>query len=323
MPRIGGEADKFGNRYESLWTVDAALDLVDGEWSDLIVEPIGDEGAGIEFVRTDHSRGQEYHSIKRQQGDGNWTISRLTKRQDPTGRSILGDLVRKIQEGKVGVFSSGTSASDLEEVIEYSKASDSIAEFYRRLNQSARRSGGFVECIVPICGDDQAAYDALKRLRVRTKNEPELTRDVGRRIRSLFQMDNGASVDATAVRLLIGDFVTGRLGQRLTAESVLAELTAHGVLRSQLAGDETVGERIRQLSRAHLGEVNAQLINQEKIPRRESATASTVLLERAKSVMLEGVAGGGKELRPGASARATHGAGYPMPCDPLGSAHRG
>ena len=25
MPRSGGEADKLGNRYEGLWTVDAAL----------------------------------------------------------------------------------------------------------------------------------------------------------------------------------------------------------------------------------------------------------------------------------------------------------
>ena len=294
MPRIGGEADKFGNRYESLWTVDAALDLVDGEWSDLIVEPIGDEGAGIEFVRTDHSRGQEYHSIKRQQGDGNWTIIRLTKRQDPTGRSILGDLVRKIQEGNVGVFSSGTSASDLEELIVCAKSSNSIDEFHQRLNQSARRSGEFVEKFVPVCGDDEAAYDALKRLRVRTKNEPELTRDVERRIRSLFQMGNGQPLDAPMVRLLIGDFVTGRLGQRLTAESFFAELTDHGVLRSQLAGDTAVGDRMRQLNHAHLREVNAQLINRTRISRQESAAATTALLDRDKSVMIEGVGGGGK-----------------------------
>ena len=31
MPRPGGEADKLGNRYEGLWVVDAALDLIDDE----------------------------------------------------------------------------------------------------------------------------------------------------------------------------------------------------------------------------------------------------------------------------------------------------
>ena len=52
MPRPGGEADKLGNRYEGLWVVDAALDLIYGEYVDLVVEAIGDEAAGVEFFRT-------------------------------------------------------------------------------------------------------------------------------------------------------------------------------------------------------------------------------------------------------------------------------
>ena len=28
MPRAGGEADKLGNRYEAIWTVDRLLDLL-------------------------------------------------------------------------------------------------------------------------------------------------------------------------------------------------------------------------------------------------------------------------------------------------------
>ena len=91
MPRPGGEADKLGNRYESLWVVDAALDLIDGEYVDIVVAAIGDEAAGVEFFRTTSSSTHEYHSLKRQQADGNWTISRLgarkaTVRQKHTGR---------------------------------------------------------------------------------------------------------------------------------------------------------------------------------------------------------------------------------------------
>ena len=56
MPRPGGEADKLGNRYEGLWVVDAALDLIDGEFVDLVVEAVGDEAAGVEFFRTNFSR---------------------------------------------------------------------------------------------------------------------------------------------------------------------------------------------------------------------------------------------------------------------------
>ena len=64
MPRTGGEADKFGNRYEGLWVVDAALDLIDGEFVDLVVEAVGDEAAGVEFFRTTSSGIREYHSSR-------------------------------------------------------------------------------------------------------------------------------------------------------------------------------------------------------------------------------------------------------------------
>ena len=85
MPRPGGEADKFGNRYESLWAVDAVLDLIGSQYVALTFEPLGDEAAGVEFFATNQSGTHEYHSIKRQQADGNWTINRLTQREGPRG----------------------------------------------------------------------------------------------------------------------------------------------------------------------------------------------------------------------------------------------
>ena len=169
MPRTGGEADKFGNRYESLWVVDAALDIIDGEYVDLVVEAVGDEAAGVEFFRTNPSGTREYHSVKRQQADGNWTISRLTQGKPPSGRSILGDLIQKVQAGAVGVFSSGTSASDLVKLLESALPSESHEEFQTRISGNARLSGRFYKSIVPICGDEEAAYFALRHLRVRTK----------------------------------------------------------------------------------------------------------------------------------------------------------
>ncbi|MYK35236.1 MAG: hypothetical protein F4045_09085, partial [Chloroflexi bacterium] len=144
MPRLGGEADKFGNRYESLWAVDAVLDLVDDEqYVEITFEAIGDEAAGVEFFRTTRSGAREYHSIKRQQPDGNWTISRLAQEISPGGRSILRDLTRKIETGAEGVFSSGTSATELEELTERARASDSIQEFRQRISGSGQLSGRF------------------------------------------------------------------------------------------------------------------------------------------------------------------------------------
>ena len=274
--------------------VDAALDLIDGEYVDLVVEAIGDEAAGVEFFGTTTSGTREYHSIKRQQADGNWTISRLAQGKPPSGRSILGDLVQKVQEGAVGVFSSGTSASELVKLLENARPSESHEEFQARIGGNAHLSGCFYKSIVPLCGDVEAAYFALRHLRVRTKLETDLTKDIERRIRSMFRMQTGAPPDTTAVRLLMGDFATSKLGTRLTADSFLSHLSGHGILLSPLSGHGTAGTQMQKLNRMYLREVDALLINRAEINREESAAAYSALLDHGKSVMLEGTAGGGK-----------------------------
>lgn len=295
MPRPGGEADKFGNRYEGVWTVDAALDVIEGEYVELVVEGIGDEDAGVEFYRTDSHNAREYHSIKRQHSRGNWTISLLTKRDTSNGRSILGDLLQKARLGYDGAFSSGTSATELEELIRHTTVSDSLEELEERLKGNPRLSAHFDDRITPICeGDAVMAHALLRRIRVRTKNEPELKNDVERRIRAMFRRGDGLPIDATAVRLLIGDFLLDRLGTFLTKDLFLSFLSERDIKSSRLAGDENVGNRMRVLNEAYIQEIDALLINRTEIEREESIIACRTLLGGNKSVMLEGQAGGGK-----------------------------
>ena len=294
MPRTGGEADKLGNRYEILWVVDAALDLIDGEFVEFVFEAIGDEAAGVEFYRTQESGIREYHSIKRQQGGGNWTINSLTRREGASGRTILGDLVQKIQQGAEAVFSSGTSAKDLDELIEGARADSSLEDFENRIRRSARLSGAFQDKLAPVCGSAEAAYDALRHLEVRTKNESTLRKDVERRVRSTFRMGSGEPVNVRATQLLMADFAVDNLGVRLNADSFLSFLTDQGIVRSRLAGDATVRESINRLNSMYLAEVDRALINAAEIGRGESESAYAALLDTGKSVMLEAAAGGGK-----------------------------
>ena len=295
MPRPGGEADKFGNRYESLWVVDAVLDVIEGEYVTLVAEAIGDEDAGVEFYRTNSLNVREYHSIKRQHSRGNWTVSRLTQGDPSSGRSILGDLLQKARQGCNCVFSSGTSATELEELIENAVASDSFEILEERLRRSGSLSGAFKDRIVPICDNDtEMAYTLLRRLVVRTKNESELKKDVERRIRSMCRMGSGGPVDPTAIRLLMSDFVADKLGTALNANSFLSYLSEHDVKPSLLLGDVAIGQRMRILNKSYLREIDALLINRTEIDREESAVALAALLSFNKSVMLEGEAGGGK-----------------------------
>ncbi len=293
MPRSGGEADKLGNRYEGLWAVHAALDLIDGQYVDLTIEAIGDEAAGVEFVRTKRSGALEYHSIKRQQGKGNWTLSRLVEK-GRTGRSILRDLMAKVDSGAEGVFSSGTSASELERLIDESSATESFDDFGARIEQNAMLSGQFVKYVVPICGSKHRAWSALRRLCVRTVNEAMLRATVETRVRALLRAADGRRVDPQAANLLIGDFLTDNLGRRLTGEAVLDDLAAHGLSRSRLVGDADVRGQIQRRNRSHSEDVRSRLINRDQIIRDEAATALDALLEQRKSVVLEGAAGSGK-----------------------------
>ena len=53
MPRAGGEADKLGNYYEGVWTVDSLLDLLPGDALSLQAEPFDSASSeGIEFIKT-------------------------------------------------------------------------------------------------------------------------------------------------------------------------------------------------------------------------------------------------------------------------------
>jgi hypothetical protein len=69
-PRAGGEADKFGNRYEGVWTARQLLYVLSGRINSITVEEPGGPGAGVEFIlrRGDNT---EAHQCKRQHGTAN------------------------------------------------------------------------------------------------------------------------------------------------------------------------------------------------------------------------------------------------------------
>lgn len=293
MPRRGGEADKLGYRYESLWTVDAVLDLLYGHFTQIVVERVGDEAAGIEFVATTPSGEQEEHSVKRQQSEGNWTISRLAQ-STPNGRSLLGDLLVRASVGANVVFSSGTSATQLEELTDRARGSDSFEEFQRNIGQSKNLLDQFRNHIVPLLSDPEAAYAALRRLCVRVKNESTLRKDVELRIRLSLRTDDTRPTDGPAMRRLVAELVNERLGQRLTPATVLDALESEGIVPLHLRGDAATALQIGKLNELHLADAERLLINDAPIPRQEAEQAVEALVEHGKSVMLEGGAGSGK-----------------------------
>ena len=86
MPRPGGEADKLGNHFEAVWTVNVVLDVFDGISSAITVEPPGDVSLGVEFYVEGADGSRQFHSVKRQKTGGDWCIADLCA-HNATGRS--------------------------------------------------------------------------------------------------------------------------------------------------------------------------------------------------------------------------------------------
>ena len=81
MPLPGGQTDKVGNRYESRWTVFALLEVLEGKFDSIRLEPPGFAGDGVEFWLRKGSH-VEYHQVKRQDvAEGRWTLNSLQQKQ--------------------------------------------------------------------------------------------------------------------------------------------------------------------------------------------------------------------------------------------------
>ena len=133
----------------------------------------------------------------------------------------------------------------------------------------------FTARIIPMCGNDETAYAVLQHLDVRTKREQDLIRDVERRARMMFRTRSERPTDPTAIRVLIAECVIGKLGMRLTAGSFLEYLDQHDYMLWRLAGNATTNQRIQQLKRLYLNDVE----NYSSTVQRSSANRAWPLMQ--------------------------------------------
>ncbi len=241
MPRLGGESEKLGARFEGVWTVDSILDLIVGRATTLTVEPLHDS-EGIEFVLTASGGMSFFHSVKRQTTDREWSLSALTR---PTGqqvaKNILGDLIAKVRASRNhhAVFVSSTGANTLREVTERAWRSLDSDLFQENIASSGDLLRQYRTYILPLFDKDhKEAFDGLRHLRVVLINEAELIRRVEDRIESILVPASDIAQWPTAARLHIAELVLNRLGQPLDAESVWAFLETVDLRRKPLTVSE-------------------------------------------------------------------------------------
>ena len=294
MPRAGGEADKLGNRYEGIWTVDGLVSVLTGEVQGISVEPL-DRALGVEFILRLNDGGKEFHSAKRQTTQMVWSMRQLAAPNEQ-GRSIIGDLVAKVTAGPNhrAAFVSSTTANDLETLREAAELAADATNFEARLKQNGRLLGEAQVNLLPLLQDFATMWNVLRRMRVVGFTEPELIRRVDQRIRYTLYRPDGAPLDAEAVRLALGEAVLGWLGTEVTSDTVRSYLAERGWRERDWQRDTTLQELVRKRNEAYAALVEAELIHGTAIPRKEAADAIALLTGAQCDVAIVGAAGLGK-----------------------------
>lgn len=295
MTRPGGVADKLGNEYEGLWTASALLDVLDGEFDGLVVEPISEEGDGVEYLLTGSSA-HEYYSIKRRRSDGReWSPAALLNEKALNGRSVIGDLFAKLalSDSTSAVFAYGTSASRFREITDRARNAPDDQTFEKLIAGSDQLSADFHDRIQPaLVFAGLVPRDALGRLRLKTADDATLRASLEQRIRARFRMRASTNIDSLLVQAVLADLILANFGRRITANEIWSALDEHDIVARAWGPGER--ERIESITDAFLSSVEALSINGNSIPRTVAQDVSSAILAEAKWVMIEGAAGAGK-----------------------------
>lgn len=315
MPRTGGESDKLGNRYESLWTVHNLMDVLAGEAVALEPESF-QESTGIEFIKTLQDSTQEFHSVKRQRAVNGWTLYALTGLGE-NGRSVLKDLFDKLDDkiSSAVVFVSATIHSQAYELWDRAQRCHTPEEFEHQLTSDKGLHEDFNKYILPLCDNDLA--NALKRfraLRFEPIGEHVLRRHIETNARRLLYRIDGNLVNGTEVVLKLADFIYDSLGRRLVEADVRSELERHGYYLQDWARDSHVVGQVGNLNSRYLRHVEGDMVLGRSIPRDDAAIVARALQEKEGELaqLVVGVAGLGKSCVLAQTIRHLESAGIPL-----------
>lgn len=286
MPLPGGASDKSGNRYELLWTVVNMATVLSGEAGSISLEPVGDDGQGVEFTVTAPT-GTEYHQVKRQRtGRGYWSLRALQV------EGVLGHFYQKLdaQTAKT-VFVSTHAAHPLDELADRARSASSWKEFESWFLASDEWSKNFNDLHQrwgSLSGEE--SYERLKRVRVVTISERELGELAHAKLGLLIDGDPANATDVLA------QFALNQIHQTLTAEDMRQHLRQRGFHRQTWADDNQVADAIAQLNQMYRASIRSRGIGGNNIPRHETRQLVGYFHDDStrKAALVTGTAGVGK-----------------------------
>lgn len=298
-PRAGGEAAKFGTRFEGRWTVRTLLDPLFGQVERLTVEAVDEEAESVEFFAI--VGGIEHgHQVKRQRGQSaNWSMAILGS------EGILTDAAAHIAAGRQFHFVSMLPALELEQLSDVARRSDGYAAFSAHLSALSRQLRLAFADLAAEWGGDEGAYERLRSVYAWKPDEKQLQSDNLRAAEWLF----GGSPDAAVA--VLGEIVLDNLGTPLTSEWLWAELKRRGVSRNPLYDDRTLTTLVGEQTERWLHSVKRELLV-PPIERAESGEAVALLQASPEPLLVVGGAGFGKSAVVADVVERLRAAGWPV-----------
>ena len=292
----GGKWDKLGNRYESLWIVDALLSVLRGDAISITVEPLLDEGEGVDFIKELKDGTRDHVSVKRQNTANLWSLADLTRPKGETRRSMLGDLFnRLVDRGTRATFVSQTTANTLLNVCEKAKQSTSSRLFEEGVGTSEDLRTQVERCLIQgLRLNWDELWNRLCRLTVCGVDETSFRMWLERSVEWDIISTNNCQKSPEIIRLLLYELVYAWFGKPVCRATIVTYLADRALAPRDWSGQTDDLTELERRNRLYAQGVEAELIENAAIPRNEVSTLVEEILAGTKTVVLAGSAGLGK-----------------------------
>lgn len=300
-PRRGGEADKFGNRYEGIWTVRQLLEVLRGQAESLTVEKTGDDGKGAEFLLNRSLGRTEAHQVKRQRGSATaWSLRMLRD------EGVLASARTHSSNGRGFHFVSLLPSPSLEELADKARRSDDLKHFVEGQLSNRKQRSDFDFLASEVWGSPETAFEVLRSVYARWPDEREL-RDTNAALAGML-LDGAPPLVAA---LALGDLISNNLGRTLNQAVVKERLAEYQLRFEPLSARPGLAERIASMSASWLGGTGAEMLD-PPIPRDETREVAELLQTGERVVLVSGNAGEGKSAVLHQALSALGEAGWPV-----------
>lgn len=288
---MGGRADKIGNQYENRFLVKLLIRLIEERLISIEVEPLGDEGKGVEYIVETPAGERIFYQCKASNGAQNkWSIADLDRLKIlKNARALI--LADKRNEFH---FISPLPYDGLEDLCERARSNHNPQDFvaYQLTNKSLRNL--FTDC--------------EKRLELSRENPDELRELLYILAHCRFELvpdgyEAVADLESLVSKQFIGRADTARgllencvnenrwYGIKIMAQQVVDYMEKQGFSTRMYGADARIAPRIQMLNTTYWG--NYLPINGELVSREASLKVLSYIKEGC-SVVLHGRAGSGK-----------------------------